>query len=64
MRTDNLPSPSEFDFKFTEEDEEIVVTKEDSLATFTNSFEINESDKEDSLTSLGKNLFGDLFNKG
>lgn len=59
-----LPSPSEIEFKFTEEDEEAVVTKEDTLATFTNSFEINESDKEDSLTSLGKNLFGDLFNKG
>ena len=59
-----LPLPSEINLEFTKEDEEVVVIKEDSNATFTNSFEINENDKEDSLTSLGKNLFGDLFNKG
>lgn len=58
-----LPEASDLDLKFTEEEKE-VETKQDSLATFTNSFEIEESEKEDSLTSLGKNLFGDLFNKG
>ena len=59
-----LPLPSEIDLKFTEEEADSVEIKEDTNATFTNSFEINESDKEDSVTSLGKNLFGDLFNKG
>jgi hypothetical protein len=49
--------------KFTEDEvvEEVMVEK---TGTFTNSFEIKEEEKEDAVTSLGKNLFGDLFNKG
>ena len=59
-----LPTPSDIELKFTDEDEVASIVQEESFATFTNSFEIDENDKEDSLTSLGKNLFGDLFNKG
>ena len=59
-----LPDPTELELSFTEEEKEVEETKQDTLATFTNSFEIKEEEKEDSVSILGKNLFGDLFNKG
>ena len=58
-----LPLDTDLDLKFTE-DELVEESKVEKTGTFTNSFEINEEEKEDAVTSLGKNLFGDLFNKG
>ena len=58
-----LPLDTDLDLKFTE-DEVVEEIKVEKTGTFTNSFEIKDEEKEDAVTSLGKNLFGDLFNKG
>ena len=56
-----LPTAKPVVEKFNKEEEE-EANEESPQATFSNSFKHDSN--EDEITSFGKNIFGDLFNKG